>query len=654
MASTGQPETPNDLPALLNDAVLRLAAETRAVRVRDDRFVVKYEKGRRHLVATSAQWRWLQEFGQGRRAREVLVELISRQRCPPLRAFYLLVVEAVRQGILQTEMRPVPPPAPPAKWRMRIPGRLMRWLSTAIIGAAGVVMMIRPVPVPEHSGWIALGWLAGCAAASLGYALAACVVRSAGGEIYRPCFHWKTAAPRFRADLDDVRMCGRGAEIDAAMTRLAPPFLAAGAAALWQPELLLPLLCGLHLHLSPLWRSPLQGWLRARYSDPQLATTYDFVFARRRLFPLLLRARRQLEDRKYLLACAAATVAWLALVLATGCALWSAHAVGLYGRFRAAGGFEYSALAYLALLAVLVAGAAGAAAWIVFSHVRSWWREQRERRLRPQSALVSPETIAELLSRTVLFRELPAEDLQALARVMKPETHRARSFVVREGEPGDRLYLVVSGRLEVRRDFAPGRSEPVAGMVEGDVFGEIALLQGGVRTRSIRCRSASVLLALEKADFERLVLSRISRQAVEDAVQKMGFLQHIEWARDWSRATMAAFCARARFREFKEGDLIVEEGASNLWFYLVHRGELGVIEGGREVRRLKIGDPFGELSTLKGDLATAGVVVRSKAASCLMMTKADFLEFITRDFTVGLRLEELSGRRRGWPALAAE
>jgi CRP-like cAMP-binding protein len=250
--------------------------------------------------------------------------------------------------------------------------------------------------------------------------------------------------------------------------------------------------------------------------------------------------------------------------------------------------------------------------------------------------LVSPATIAEWLGRTVLFRELAAADLAAVAAAVKPEEHKRGSFVVKEGEPGERLYVVLSGRLEVRRDYAPGRSEPVAEMGEGGVFGEIALIRGGVRTRSVRALEKSVLLGLDKADFERLVLTKMTRAAVEDAVQKVSFLERLELSRHWSHATLSDFARRAKLKEYAEGAAVIQEGHNNHWFFLVHRGELAVWKGREEVRRLKSGDSFGEMSLLGDGVATATVKAASKEASCLMISGTDFLEFVTKDFVVGL------------------
>lgn len=634
------PPAAAELATLLNQAVLRLSPEVVTTKLRSDRLVVKYPPGRRYLVVTPTQWEMLQEFGAGRTVTNVLCSVIGAQRCPSLREFYELVVKAVRAGILQTDAQPPPPVVPAARWPLRVSGPVIRWSAAIFLIAAGVSLAVRPVQMPQHPGWLVAGWLAACAAASAGWALAAGVVRAAGGEVYFPRFDWKTLAPRFRAELADAVMGGRDTEINVALARLAPVLVFIAAAAWQGPELLVPLLGGLLLQLSPLWKSPLHDLLKALYHDPQLATSYDFVLAQDRLLTLLRSARQQLADQKYLLACAVATVGWLLVIFLGGCVLLQTNATELMTRFHAAGGWRYTALALLVFVGLLVAASVLTASWIAYRHIRAWARERAERKMRPSAVLVSTETIADWLGRTVLFRELAAADLLALAAAVKPEEHRRGSFVVREGEAGERLYLVLSGRLEVRRDYAPGRSEPVAEMGEGDVFGEIALLQGGVRTRSVRCRAPSILLGLDKADFERLVLSKMSRTAVEDAVQKVGFLQHTELSRNWSQATFTAFAQRAKLVEYAEDAAIMQEGANNHWFYLVHRGELVVKVKNEELRRMKAGDGFGEMSLLGDGIATATVTVLSKGASCLVINGRDFLDFVTKDFVVGLGWDE--------------
>jgi CRP-like cAMP-binding protein len=626
-----------DLAPLLNQAVLRLSPELKVAELSPDRLAVKYMPGRREVVMTPAQWALVQRFGSvGQTVTQVLCASISAQRCPSLREFYELVIKATHAGILQAPGVPVPPANPPAKWSLRLNGTFVRWLTLLFAIGAAVSLLWRRVQLLPEPVWLVLGWLAACAAVSLGWVMAAAVVRAAGAEVFRPRLLWKTFAPRFVADLDDVLMAGRTARINAALAQLAPTFLFTGLAAWQMPDLLVPLLATILLQLSPLWRSPLQEILAAFYRDPQLATSYNLVLVRDRLFSLFGRARRQMADRKFLLACALATVVWLLVVFLGGCVLLQTNATELWQRFHAVGGARYTALVILIGAGLAVATSLGLLLWSFIRHVRAWAREKAERQLRPATVLVSPETIAEWLGKSALFRDLAAADLAAVAAAVKPELHKRGSYVVKEGEPGEKLYIVLSGRVEVRRDYAPGRSEPVAEMGDGAVFGEIALVRGGMRTRSIRALEKSVLLGLDKADFERLVLTKMSRVAVEDAVQKVGFLEQIELTRNWSHATLTAFAQRAKLHEHTEGTVVIEQGSNNLWFFIIRRGEFAVIKQKEELRRLKTGDSFGEMSLLGDGIATATVKVSSKEASTLAISGRDFLEFVTRDFTVGL------------------
>ena len=66
----------------------------------------------------------------------------------------------------------------------------------------------------------------------------------------------------------------------------------------------------------------------------------------------------------------------------------------------------------------------------------------------------------------------------------------------------------------------------------------------------------------------------------------------------------------------------------------------------RELRHLKSGDSFGELSLLGNGIATANVVVASKSASVLEISARDFLDFISQDFMVGLGWEESRKKRK--------
>lgn len=100
-----------DQAALLTTAELRLSPEVRVSDARSQRTVVKYGPGRNYLIVSPLQFRVLTDFTSPRAVPGVLLDLIAKRRCPPLREFYELIVKAVHAGILQVPDQPLPPPS---------------------------------------------------------------------------------------------------------------------------------------------------------------------------------------------------------------------------------------------------------------------------------------------------------------------------------------------------------------------------------------------------------------------------------------------------------------------------------------------------------------------------------------------------------------
>jgi len=95
-----------------------------------------------------------------------------------------------------------------------------------------------------------------------------------------------------------------------------------------------------------------------------------------------------------------------------------------------------------------------------------------------------------------IFAPLGPPVLEGLARCLEPVTIAAGTTVIREGEPGDRFYVVADGELDVTE-----RGVPVRTLSRGDCFGEIALLRDVPRTATVVARTQVQLDALGKAAF---------------------------------------------------------------------------------------------------------------------------------------------------------
>ena len=93
---------------------------------------------------------------------------------------------------------------------------------------------------------------------------------------------------------------------------------------------------------------------------------------------------------------------------------------------------------------------------------------------------------------------------------------------------------------------------------------------------------------------------------------------------------------------------MITEGRDNGFFYLIYEGEMRVLKREKVVAKLSSGDFFGEISLLQNSPTTATIVAHTPCRN-LIVSKSDFLSFITQDFLIGLQFEDISSRRLGRP-----
>jgi len=105
-----------------------------------------------------------------------------------------------------------------------------------------------------------------------------------------------------------------------------------------------------------------------------------------------------------------------------------------------------------------------------------------------------------------LFHRLPLENVAQAIRRMVERKVASGEAIVTQGEPGDEYYTLLAGEAEVwEADPQTGHSILVNRLVDGDGFGEEALLADGVRTATVRMTTPGSLLVLRKADFDVLL-----------------------------------------------------------------------------------------------------------------------------------------------------
>ena len=105
------------------------------------------------------------------------------------------------------------------------------------------------------------------------------------------------------------------------------------------------------------------------------------------------------------------------------------------------------------------------------------------------------------LNRVELLAGLPGETLARLAKRMEREEIAPGTVVVREGEPGDRFYVLFSGMLSVSQASLGNRDV----LRPGDYFGEVALAMDVPRTATVAAITPAVVASCDRDTFDEFL-----------------------------------------------------------------------------------------------------------------------------------------------------
>lgn len=121
--------------------------------------------------------------------------------------------------------------------------------------------------------------------------------------------------------------------------------------------------------------------------------------------------------------------------------------------------------------------------------------------------LKSPSRVetGKLLARLELFAGLAPEELESVVRLTRPRLFEPGEVVVRQGEPAEAAFAVAYGRLKVTTASDAGKELGLSLMGAGEVFGELAILDGGTRSATVVAVEPTLLFEIDRAKFHALL-----------------------------------------------------------------------------------------------------------------------------------------------------
>src|SRR4051812_18656853 len=110
------------------------------------------------------------------------------------------------------------------------------------------------------------------------------------------------------------------------------------------------------------------------------------------------------------------------------------------------------------------------------------------------------------LQHVTFLAKLPTKELQRVVKIAKIQTIPKGQFIFKQEEAGIHLFVVLSGLVKIFFTSTSRRRKTLAMLQAGDFFGEMALLDGKVRSANAMAIRPSKVLVIHKNDFKRLLM----------------------------------------------------------------------------------------------------------------------------------------------------
>ena len=239
-----------------------------------------------------------------------------------------------------------------------------------------------------------------------------------------------------------------------------------------------------------------------------------------------------------------------------------------------------------------------------------------------------------LLSAVPGFGAVRGEALSELASRMQVERFSVGGVVVAEGALGDRLYVVVEGRVEVSVQGNDKRI-PLATLGAGEMFGEIALLTASrLRSATVTARTPLVALSLAQRELDAVLVeypqAEVTLQATSEARLVAKFLKQVSHFATLPPGRTSWLAMRLASLNVEPGNIIVWQGERGDTCYLIRGGNVEVLLKDatigieRQIAMLGVGALFGEAALLT-DAPRNATVRALERCQLLRLRRGDLL-----------------------------
>jgi cAMP-dependent protein kinase regulator len=251
-----------------------------------------------------------------------------------------------------------------------------------------------------------------------------------------------------------------------------------------------------------------------------------------------------------------------------------------------------------------------------------------------------------------LFSDLPKNAFIQLMEQMHMRSVLPEEAIIREGDVGDSMFIISSGRVKVTKTAETGGEIVLAHLVDGAFFGEMALLAQAPRSASVIAEEETVLFEVSRAVLAEVIKNFSSVEGIIMRFYRQRLLSNLMATSPMFRALDSqqrkSLIEKFKSREVPANEKLLEEGAAGDGLYLLLTGKAEVskkVDGKKTVvAHLKEGDVFGERSLLTNQPVSASIRTLRKCI-VLKLPRRAFVEVASTHPQLLAHITELSSER---------
>ncbi|XP_059010600.1 cGMP-dependent protein kinase 2 isoform X4 [Mustela lutreola] len=248
--------------------------------------------------------------------------------------------------------------------------------------------------------------------------------------------------------------------------------------------------------------------------------------------------------------------------------------------------------------------------------------------------------ITDALNKNQFLKRLDPQQIKDMVECMYGRNYQQGSYIIKQGEPGNHIFVLAEGRLEVFQGEKFLSSIPM-----WTTFGELAILYNCTRTASVKAITNVKTWALDREVFQNIM--RRTAQARDE--QYRNFLRSVSLLKNLPEDKLTKIIDCLEVEYYDKGDYIIREGEEGSTFFILAKGKVKVTQSteGHDqpqlIKTLQKGEYFGEKALISEDVRSANIIAEENDVACLVIDRETFNQ------TVGT-FEELQKYLEGYVA----